>query len=739
MLLVTLRSLIAKYGCITNDTIRFEAMLIVYRHDLEADGVDPTERLKRMGGKDWLAALKKRPGTNFLKAHVVKRPMEVERAMKAQPEFTLKHTRAFLYTMGLAQIHRYLGTGETLPGWVIGESGVVERTGDNSRTNDWGPDVLGVKQTPDGKILWNLVVDRALAYVPAHLHGNGDEKPCDPNSVMLRVIGHALSPGRQGFWTLTPFINASGDTIVCTIIMRGQSVSTEIAEIMRKSAAERGGTMSVGISASEKGATSDDLLYNTFSAEGGVVDQLKKRGLSRSNPAYIELDGHSSRITRKLHTYLCANHIYTNIMPSHTSTTHQACDNGTMSFLQNEFSARVSGWARANPQKNLYDPDRVRLILETLYALNDTGELINRAAFTRVGRENGIWTPEHIRPTVYDVGASRRNENLPPVDQNLLDQLNRPEMVIREPNAPQEVVMVGGKAVSAAEAEKYRERRGDYSPHHPGVARDQQAAALVAALASNDIAEAATFTEYVLQRHGDAATRSLTYRPKERSNAKHLEHLNLMASGEILEGGASDVISDELMEEARRGPAGRISTANGLMLFASSTGTALAEAWEISSEKARNNERISKERSARENLEGPLYQVMLDKGFVVPAQPTKKKKKGPSRRTITIAQLDHFNKAQRINHYPKSGNRDKKVAAILHFMKYAPEDVAWASVDETRPAGAFVILPMPVTARSETEEDLEEGGEIENPADLDVWNNSKLKPSLDGLYVKALL
>eukprot|EP01104_Vermistella_antarctica_P019411 TRINITY_DN758_c0_g1_i9.p1 TRINITY_DN758_c0_g1~~TRINITY_DN758_c0_g1_i9.p1 ORF type:complete len:496 (-),score=81.03 TRINITY_DN758_c0_g1_i9:144-1631(-) len=455
MLLVTLRSLIAKYGCITNDTIRFEAMLIVYRHDLEADGVDPTERLKRMGGKDWLAALKKRPGTNFLKAHVVKRPMEVERAMKAQPEFTLKHTRAFLYTMGLAQIHRYLGTGETLPGWVIGESGVVERTGDNSRTNDWGPDVLGVKQTPDGKILWNLVVDRALAYVPAHLHGNGDEKPCDPNSVMLRVIGHALSPGRQGFWTLTPFINASGDTIVCTIIMRGQSVSTEIAEIMRKSAAERGGTMSVGISASEKGATSDDLLYNTFSAEGGVVDQLKKRGLSRSNPAYIELDGHSSRITRKLHTYLCANHIYTNIMPSHTSTTHQACDNGTMSFLQNEFSARVSGWARANPQKNLYDPDRVRLMYVS----------------------------------VYDVGASRRNENLPPVDQNLLDQ-----------------------------------------------------------------------------------------RPKERSNAKHLEHLNLMASGEILEGGASDVISDELMEEARRGPAGRISTANGLMLFASSTGTALAEA-----------------------------------------------------------------------------------------------------------------------------------------------------------------
>eukprot|EP01104_Vermistella_antarctica_P019404 TRINITY_DN758_c0_g1_i10.p1 TRINITY_DN758_c0_g1~~TRINITY_DN758_c0_g1_i10.p1 ORF type:complete len:386 (-),score=96.39 TRINITY_DN758_c0_g1_i10:137-1294(-) len=278
--------------------------------------------------------------------------------------------------------------------------------------------------------------------------------------------------------------------------------------------------------------------------------------------------------------------------------------------------------------------------------------------------------------------------------------------------------MVGGKAVSAAEAEKYRERRGDYSPHHPGVARDQQAAALVAALASNDIAEAATFTEYVLQRHGDAATRSLTYRPKERSNAKHLEHLNLMASGEILEGGASDVISDELMEEARRGPAGRISTANGLMLFASSTGTALAEAWEISSEKARNNERISKERSARENLEGPLYQVMLDKGFVVPAQPTKKKKKGPSRRTITIAQLDHFNKAQRINHYPKSGNRDKKVAAILHFMKYAPEDVAWASVDETRPTGAFVIPPIPVTAPSETEEDLEEGGEIENPADL---------------------
>eukprot|EP01104_Vermistella_antarctica_P010455 TRINITY_DN279_c0_g1_i3.p1 TRINITY_DN279_c0_g1~~TRINITY_DN279_c0_g1_i3.p1 ORF type:complete len:181 (+),score=30.98 TRINITY_DN279_c0_g1_i3:455-997(+) len=141
--------------------------------------------------------------------------------------------------------------------------------------------------------------------------------------------------------------------------------------------------------------------------------------------------------------------------------------------------------------------------------------------------------------------------------------------------------MLEGKAVSLSEADKYRARGGDYVPCHPVVASDQQAAALVATFESTNIPAGVTFSEYVLARHGDAVTRSLTYRAKHRTNAQHLEQLKVILSGDILQG-ESDVISDEMLEDARRqGPAGRISTADGLMLFATATGIKLAEAREL--------------------------------------------------------------------------------------------------------------------------------------------------------------
>lgn len=58
-------------------------------------------------------------------------------------------------------------------------------------TNNWGPDVVGVKVVDSEEVYWCLPVDEELEPVAPELVVNLDEKPLLPDSASSRTIGIA--------------------------------------------------------------------------------------------------------------------------------------------------------------------------------------------------------------------------------------------------------------------------------------------------------------------------------------------------------------------------------------------------------------------------------------------------------------------------------------------------------------------------------------------------------------------
>ena len=316
--------------------------------------------LTRCGGAKWLRSFTST--REILRCHVAKRPIEVERAQKAQPEYTVMFFRMQLYTHGLCHIHRALASGRRVEGWKIdkeqqpeddetfAESGqrvVVRDQGPLKGSNDWSDDVLSMGEVDGLTAVFVKPLGEPLVFVCPENVINGDEKPLNPDSVEHLARGTPVALGRTSNWTVTPFINAAGELVLTTLIVRGESVSNDsLADMVAIS-----GHMAsdLGLSATKKGSTDDDVFFNTFAGPGGLVDCLERRKLSLFCPAIIILDGHASRLTENLARYLANHSIYAIIMPSHTSMIHQACDNGKMKLLETTFSriyiwnARISG------------------------------------------------------------------------------------------------------------------------------------------------------------------------------------------------------------------------------------------------------------------------------------------------------------------------------------------------------------------------------------------------------------
>ena len=84
------------FGHVTANMVRREAFdLARERREGETDD-DICKRIMHVGGDDWLTAIRKRhPVLRNVKK---RRPIEIERAMKNQPEVTLQHWRLLAHT-----------------------------------------------------------------------------------------------------------------------------------------------------------------------------------------------------------------------------------------------------------------------------------------------------------------------------------------------------------------------------------------------------------------------------------------------------------------------------------------------------------------------------------------------------------------------------------------------------------------------------------------------------------------
>ena len=72
-------------------------------------------------------------------------------------------------------------------------------------------------------------------------------------------------------------------------------------------------------------------------------DDARAHSLSSTNPAILQLDGHASRLTLATMNLLLAYNILAFIIPSHTSTIHQAADNGLQALTQRLYEKEVGG------------------------------------------------------------------------------------------------------------------------------------------------------------------------------------------------------------------------------------------------------------------------------------------------------------------------------------------------------------------------------------------------------------
>jgi len=97
---------------ITNDLIVRESVSVGAIKRPDEDNIDAAvSRVVRMGGEDWLHSFKRR---HSIKTYEKKRPIEIERAIKSQPEISLNYWRLLYHVHALCQIHRRIASGKVV-------------------------------------------------------------------------------------------------------------------------------------------------------------------------------------------------------------------------------------------------------------------------------------------------------------------------------------------------------------------------------------------------------------------------------------------------------------------------------------------------------------------------------------------------------------------------------------------------------------------------------------------------
>ena len=88
--------------------------------------------------------------------------------------------------------------------------------------------MLDIKVIDGEKVIWVKPLNEELEPIPAELVINADEKPMFADSASSRTIGIARAQNRGKSWTITPCINARGDLIFTSLILRGKSLDPDV-------------------------------------------------------------------------------------------------------------------------------------------------------------------------------------------------------------------------------------------------------------------------------------------------------------------------------------------------------------------------------------------------------------------------------------------------------------------------------------------------------------------------------
>jgi len=164
-----IQSLVDRGDVVTRSQVRLESLYVALVPLPGESDETILSRFRRVAGKDYIRTFLQFYGFKTIKTG---RPVEVERAMKYQPELILQWFRLLMHAHAVCQIQRALVDDPSLDiGWVMPADSTVVRCA--TQTADPGPDVLAVR---DG-VYWVVPLNKPLEYVASNRIWNYDEKP----------------------------------------------------------------------------------------------------------------------------------------------------------------------------------------------------------------------------------------------------------------------------------------------------------------------------------------------------------------------------------------------------------------------------------------------------------------------------------------------------------------------------------------------------------------------------------
>ena len=153
-------------------------------------------------------------------------------------------------------------------------------------------------------------------------------------------------------------------------------------------------------------------------------------GGTRENPSIAIFDGASCHISRAVSRIAVKHNCYLIVLPSHTSTETQYCDNGLFSLFErcyaDFFVAHIYSSDGAQRKLEFTPKERLRIVCSTLHWLEGQMDTL-RKLWSRIALPDGKFDSSR---------AKYSDESLPGVTHGLLDDLFSLRNVIRPPRSP---------------------------------------------------------------------------------------------------------------------------------------------------------------------------------------------------------------------------------------------------------------------------------------------------------------
>jgi hypothetical protein len=320
----------------------------------------------------------------------------------------------------------------------------------------------------------------------------------------------------------------------------------------------------------------------------------------------------------------------------------QPCDLGVQYLIGDQYTKALHAELIAR-QYAMSELQRLKVLLAVLKDVCDPKFApIVAASWKRAGLDRGRVTPRTLSPSVFDIGA-RFRVDLPRANNELLEQLFSNEHLIQAVGSPVRVVL----------------HRADRRAATLDAVRD-----VMAAHDQHRVADASfTFYEYVLRRFPKAAAvRRLGFTAGTVARVMR-EHGGLLSAP--LHATADDDRLDDVLDlstQCGHGAAHRVSTAMGLVFFATSTHAQLVRIERERAQKAQQQADARRQQDEQLAAERDVLGVLQQHRYaVVDGAP----------RLLTGEQLKAFLRGQASGKGRLSGNREQSLEHVRTLMRAA--------------------------------------------------------------------